>query len=273
MVLPLGLLALGARRARGGADLLAPLGAVQRRARHRDRDAPRPLRAAPAAADALPQPVAVRASCSRAPPPTCPRSAGSAASGCCSWSSTSCSSWSSRSCCWTCTGRSAWSSPPPPRRSCGSRCASRRRYVVVSRRVQDEQGDLATLSEEGAVGIRVIKSFGRSEHVVAAVRGTAARALRHQHGQGPAVREVLDLPRGASPTSPSSWCCCSARSASARAADPRRAGRLHHPDALAGLAGRLARRDPRDGAGGDDRGRPDPGDLRHRARHRRRATG
>jgi len=40
-------------------------------------------------------------------------------------------------------------------------------YVVVSRRVQDEQGDLATLAEEGAVGIRVIKSFGRSEHVSA----------------------------------------------------------------------------------------------------------
>ncbi|MDN4172466.1 ABC transporter ATP-binding protein [Nocardioides sp. SOB77] len=38
-------------------------------------------------------------------------------------------------------------------------------YVVVSRRVQDEQGDLATHAEEGAVGIRVIKSFGRSEHV------------------------------------------------------------------------------------------------------------
>ncbi len=38
-------------------------------------------------------------------------------------------------------------------------------YVVVSRRVQDEQGDLATLSEEGAVGIRVIKAFGRGEHV------------------------------------------------------------------------------------------------------------
>jgi ATP-binding cassette subfamily B protein len=40
-----------------------------------------------------------------------------------------------------------------------------RSYVVVSRRVQDEQGDLATLAEEGAVGIRVIKSFGRSHHV------------------------------------------------------------------------------------------------------------
>lgn len=40
-----------------------------------------------------------------------------------------------------------------------------KRYVVVSRRVQDEQGDLATRAEEGAVGIRVIKSFGRSRHV------------------------------------------------------------------------------------------------------------
>ena len=38
-------------------------------------------------------------------------------------------------------------------------------YVVVSRRVQDQQGDLATLAQEGAVGIRVIKSFGRSGHV------------------------------------------------------------------------------------------------------------
>ena len=49
-------------------------------------------------------------------------------------------------------------------------------YVVVSRRVQDEQGDLATLAEEGAVGIRVIKSFGRSEHVSQRYEG-AARTL------------------------------------------------------------------------------------------------
>jgi ATP-binding cassette, subfamily B, bacterial len=40
-----------------------------------------------------------------------------------------------------------------------------RRYVVVSRQVQDQQGDLATLAEEGAVGIRVIKSFGRGRFV------------------------------------------------------------------------------------------------------------
>jgi ATP-binding cassette subfamily B protein len=40
-----------------------------------------------------------------------------------------------------------------------------KRYVLVSRRVQDEQGDLATRAEEGAVGIRVIRSFGRSRFV------------------------------------------------------------------------------------------------------------
>src|SRR4051795_7758988 len=40
-----------------------------------------------------------------------------------------------------------------------------RKYVLVSRRVQDQQGDLATLAEEGAVGIRVVKSFGRGRFV------------------------------------------------------------------------------------------------------------
>jgi ATP-binding cassette, subfamily B, bacterial len=49
-------------------------------------------------------------------------------------------------------------------------------YVVVSRQVQDEQGDLATRAEEGAVGIRVIKSFGRGDHVSAQYEA-AARAL------------------------------------------------------------------------------------------------
>ncbi len=53
-----------------------------------------------------------------------------------------------------------------------------KKYVVVSRRVQDEQGDLATLAEEGAVGIRVIKSFGRTEHV----SGKYERAARKLYG-------------------------------------------------------------------------------------------
>lgn len=38
-------------------------------------------------------------------------------------------------------------------------------YLKISRQIQDEQGDLATLIEEGAIGIRTIKSFGRRRHV------------------------------------------------------------------------------------------------------------
>ncbi|HET7196775.1 MAG TPA: ABC transporter ATP-binding protein [Nocardioides sp.] len=48
-------------------------------------------------------------------------------------------------------------------------------YVVVSRRVQDQQGDLATLAEEGAVGIRVIKSFGRRGFVSDQYNASARR--------------------------------------------------------------------------------------------------
>ena len=39
-----------------------------------------------------------------------------------------------------------------------------KRYVLVSRRVQDQRGDIATQVEESALGIRVIKSFGRSSY-------------------------------------------------------------------------------------------------------------
>ncbi|MET8867127.1 ABC transporter ATP-binding protein [Nonomuraea sp. NPDC004580] len=40
-----------------------------------------------------------------------------------------------------------------------------RRYIKISRQVQDEQGDLATFVEESAIGIRTIKAFGRRHHV------------------------------------------------------------------------------------------------------------
>ncbi|MBA3654001.1 MAG: ABC transporter ATP-binding protein [Actinobacteria bacterium] len=41
-----------------------------------------------------------------------------------------------------------------------------RTYGAVSRRLQDEEGDLTTLVEEGAGGVRVIKSFGRRRLVL-----------------------------------------------------------------------------------------------------------
>ena len=124
-------------------------------------------------------------------------------------------------------------------------------------------------AEEGAVGIRVIKSFGRGPFVSAPLRRRRPHALRHLDGQGPAVREVLDLPRGDPQLRGRSWCCCSARSGVGR-------GDLTPGTLVAFITLMLslvwpiavARLHPRDGAGGDDRRRPDPGDLRHRALHR-----
>jgi ATP-binding cassette, subfamily B, bacterial len=43
-----------------------------------------------------------------------------------------------------------------------------RRYKVLARRVQDQEGDLATLIEEGATGVRVLKALGRSPEAAAA---------------------------------------------------------------------------------------------------------
>jgi ATP-binding cassette subfamily B protein len=39
------------------------------------------------------------------------------------------------------------------------------KYLRISRKVQDQQGDLATRIEESALGFRVIKAFGRRPHV------------------------------------------------------------------------------------------------------------
>jgi ATP-binding cassette subfamily B protein len=50
-----------------------------------------------------------------------------------------------------------------------------RQYFVISRRVQDQQGDLATVVEESAGGVRVVKAFGRRELVDARFGEVAGR--------------------------------------------------------------------------------------------------
>jgi ATP-binding cassette, subfamily B, bacterial len=42
-----------------------------------------------------------------------------------------------------------------------------RRYKILARRVQDQEGDLATLIEEGATGVRVLKALGRAPEAAA----------------------------------------------------------------------------------------------------------
>jgi ATP-binding cassette subfamily B protein len=47
------------------------------------------------------------------------------------------------------------------------------RYHVIARRVQDNTGDLATVIEEGATGVRIIKAFGRGPHISRRFRAQA----------------------------------------------------------------------------------------------------
>jgi ATP-binding cassette subfamily B protein len=55
-----------------------------------------------------------------------------------------------------------------------------KRYRVLSRRVQDQQGDLATLIEEAATGIRVLKALGRGRHAAARHDAQAAEVYQTQ---------------------------------------------------------------------------------------------
>ncbi|MHB8572597.1 MAG: ABC transporter ATP-binding protein [Candidatus Dormibacteria bacterium] len=60
-----------------------------------------------------------------------------------------------------------------------------RQYRLLARAVQDQQGDLGTIIEEAATGIRIIKAFGRGDTMLsrfsdqaAVLRGTSLRAVR-----------------------------------------------------------------------------------------------
>jgi ATP-binding cassette, subfamily B, bacterial len=55
-----------------------------------------------------------------------------------------------------------------------------RRYRVLSRRVQDQQDDLATNVEEAAAGIRVVKALGRRDEAAATHTGLAVIVYRTQ---------------------------------------------------------------------------------------------
>ena len=55
-----------------------------------------------------------------------------------------------------------------------------KRYRVLSRRVQDQQGDLATVIEEAATGIRVLKALGRGRQASARHDAQAAEVCQTQ---------------------------------------------------------------------------------------------
>jgi ATP-binding cassette, subfamily B, bacterial len=63
----------------------------------------------------------------------------------------------------------------------GFECARfERRFTRVSRLVQDQSGDLASIAEESATGIRVIKAFGRRQLLADRYRGQAEAVYANQ---------------------------------------------------------------------------------------------
>ena len=62
-----------------------------------------------------------------------------------------------------------------------------RRYRLIARSIQDQQGDLGTTIEEAAAGIRIIKSFGRA-HLVKRRFGAGADQLHASSMEGVRLR-------------------------------------------------------------------------------------
>ena len=126
-----------------------------------------------------------------------------------------------------------------------------RQYLIVSRRVQDQDGDLTTLVEEGATGIRVIKAFGRR------------RLVRQQFLVG--AQQLYDSSMEQVKLRARFWALIDmvpnltlaailfggALGCRAGDAQHRRPCRLRVAARPARLADRVPRRDPRHGRGGD----------------------
>ncbi len=70
-----------------------------------------------------------------------------------------------------------------------------KRYRVLSRRSQDQQGDLATYVEEAATGIRVLKSLGRRDEAAARHLTQATLVYRTQVDKARLRGDVLGRPR------------------------------------------------------------------------------
>ena len=103
-----------------------------------------------------------------------------------------------------------------------------------------------------------------------AVRRARHRPVRHRGAQGRGVGEVLDAARGHPERQPDHRARPRRLRGGQRSGDHGHAGRVHHDDAVAGVAHRLAGLPAVDDAGVHDGGQPRRRDLRRAARDHRR---
>ena len=145
-------------------------------------------------------------------------------------------------------------------------------YTRLSRLAQDQSGHVATHVEESALGLRVVKSFGREDYVYDRFDDTTHQPLRHAGQQGVGVREVLDAAGGHPQPDADRGARLRRLRCRPRLRHDGHAGRVHHDDAVAGVAHRVAGLSAVDDAGVVHRRQPDRRNLRRATGNHRRAV-
>ena len=145
-----------------------------------------------------------------------------------------------------------------------------REFTRLSRQAQDQSGVLATHVEEAALGVRVVKSFGREQYVfdrfdeqASMLYGTQVRKVTVS-AKFWTLLEVIPEPD----VDPRAGLRRVRRRP--RPGDDGNAGRVHHHDAVAGVADRVVGLPAVDDPGGDDGRQPRRRDLRRTHRDHRR---
>ena len=112
-------------------------------------------------------------------------------------------------------------------------------YTRLSRLAQDQSGHVATHVEESALGLRVVKSFGREDYVYD--RFDEQLTNLYDTGQpGIGIGEVLDAARGHPEPDADHRARLRCVRGRPRLRHDGHTGRVHHDDAVAGLADRIA---------------------------------
>ena len=260
----------GRRRLRGGAVVHPPLAGGARHHGRRGRHPQGPLRAAADPADVVPRPLAVRSAAVanherpehdspvpvvRPGLPDAQRPADHRRD---------------RRSCWRCTGRWVWwcwcrscRSPRPCCTSSGSTPGCRgwpRTSPATS----------PPTSRSPRSGLRVVKSFGREDYVYDRFDEQLTDLYDTQVSRVVGVGEVLDAARGHSEPDADRRAGLRRLRRRPRLRHHGHARRVHHDDAVAGVADRVAGLPAVDDAGVVHRGQPDRRDLRRATRDHRR---
>ena len=147
-----------------------------------------------------------------------------------------------------------------------------REFTRLSRQAQDQSGVVATHVEEAALGVRVVKSFGREQYVFDRFDAEASTLYDTQVRKVTVSAEFWTLLEVIPNLTLIVVLGFGAYAAGHGLVTLGTLGRVHHHDAVAGVADRIAGLPAVDDAGVDDGGQPHRRDLRRTAGDHRRSA-